>query len=206
MAGSPWPTIHAERKALAADLEGLTDKQWATASLCGWSVQQVLAHMTATAEMTPLTFFPKIAGAGFSLNKLSEKEIAQRTKGTPADTLARFNGRITSSKHPPGPVDSWLGETIVHSEDIRRVLKINHDYDEAALKRVADFYKKSNLVVGGKKRVAGLTLKATDADWTSGAGPEVSGPLTSLVLAITGRTAALKDLKGDGVETLKSRM
>ena len=24
-----WPTIHAERKALAADLEALTDEQWA---------------------------------------------------------------------------------------------------------------------------------------------------------------------------------
>src|SRR5438309_8249653 len=151
MASSPWPTIHAERKELAADLEKLADKQWATPSLCvNWNVQQVLAHMTGTAEMTPFTFLPKLAGAGFKFNKLSEKEIAKRTRGTPADTLARFKSRITSSKHPPGPVDSWLGETIVHSEDIRRPLTIKHDYPEDALERVADFYRKSNLIVGGK--------------------------------------------------------
>jgi hypothetical protein len=36
----PWPTIHAERSALVADLESLTDAQWATPSLCaGWSVR-----------------------------------------------------------------------------------------------------------------------------------------------------------------------
>jgi len=29
-----WPTIHAERKALAADLEGITDEQWAPPSMC----------------------------------------------------------------------------------------------------------------------------------------------------------------------------
>jgi uncharacterized protein (TIGR03083 family) len=207
MAKSPWPTIHAERRALAEDLEALTDEQWATASLCsGWSVQQVLAHMTATAEMTPVMFFPKLAGSGFKFNTLSEKEIAQRTKGTASETLARFKSRITSTKHPPGPVDSWLGETIIHSEDIRRPLKIEHDYDQDAVMRVADFYKKSNLVVGAKKRIAGLGLRATDADWTSGEGPEVAGPLLSLVMAITGRSAVTKDLTGDGVSTLHSRM
>jgi uncharacterized protein (TIGR03083 family) len=207
VAKSPWPTIHAERKALAEDLEGLTDKRWDTPSLCeGWSVREVLAHMTGTAEMTPVSFFPKIVGSGFKLSNLSEKEIRKRVKGSPKDTLARFKSRITSNNHPPGPVDSWLGETIVHSEDIRRPLKIKHDYAQDAVIRVADFYRKSNLVVGGKKRVAGLSLKATDADWSAGSGPEVTGPLVSLVLAIVGRPGALKQLKGDGVATLTSRM
>ncbi len=32
------PAIHDERKALAADLEGLNDQQWSTMSLCdGWT-------------------------------------------------------------------------------------------------------------------------------------------------------------------------
>lgn len=37
-------------------------------------------------------------------------------------------------------------------------------------------------------------------------GPEVSGPLVSLVLVMTGRQAALADLTGNGVNTLSSRM
>ena len=71
--------------------------------------------------------------------------------------------------------------------------------------KVAEFYKRSNLVLGAKKRIAGLKLRATDADWTHGDGPEVSGPMVSLVMAMTGRKAAIEDLKGDGVDTLRSR-
>jgi uncharacterized protein (TIGR03083 family) len=46
-----WPVIHAERKALASDLQGLTGEQWATPSLCSRrTVRDVLAHMTSTAS------------------------------------------------------------------------------------------------------------------------------------------------------------
>ncbi len=52
-AESPWPAIHAERAALADDLAGLTDEQWATPSLCSlWSARDVLGHLTATARVT----------------------------------------------------------------------------------------------------------------------------------------------------------
>jgi hypothetical protein len=54
--------------------------------------------------------------------------------------------------------------------------------------------------------VAGLTLRAVDADWSAGTGPEVAGPMLSLLLAITGRPAGLADLTGDGVRTLSSRL
>ena len=46
---------------------------------------------------------------------------------------------------------------------------------------------------------------ATDAEWSHGTGPEVSGPILSLVMAMTGRKAPLDDLTGDGVATLRSR-
>jgi hypothetical protein len=71
--------------------------------------------------------------------------------------------------------------------------------------RVADFYKGSNLLIGSKNRIADLTLRATDTDWSYGTGPEISGPILSLVMAMTGRKAAIDDLAGDGVATLRSR-
>jgi hypothetical protein len=61
-------------------------------------------------------------------------------------------------------------------------------------------------VIGGKKRVAGLTLRATDTDWSAGEGPEVRGPAIAILLAISGRAAGLDDLAGEGVETLRPRM
>ena len=94
----------------------------------------------------------------------------------------------------------------MHAEDIRRPLGIVHTYPADALVRVADFYKGSNLLIGAKSRIAGLALRATDVDWSYGSGPEVRGPMVSLVLAMTGRSAAAADLEGDGVGTLGGRL
>jgi uncharacterized protein (TIGR03083 family) len=207
MADSPWPVIHAERDALAADLDGLDQAGWDTPSMCTqWTVREALGHMTATAKMTPPQFFVAMIRSGFSFNKMTASEIQRETAGTPADGLAAFRGASKLTSHPPGPVDSWLGETIIHGEDIRRPLGIAHEYPTAAVVRVADFYKGSNLIVGAKNRIAGLRLRATDADWSTGAGPEVSGPILALVLAMTGRAPALDDLSGDGVAQLRARI
>lgn len=204
---SPWPLIHAEREALAADLASLDDAGWATRSLCGeWSVREVLGHMTATAKMTPPKFFAKLAGSGFRFSAMADKDVRLETAGTPAEGLAEFRRLATATSHPPGPVDTWLGESIVHSEDIRRPLGITRDYPIAAVIRVADFYKGSNVLIGAKKRITGLSLRATDAEWATGSGPEVTGPALSLVMAMTGRAAALDDLSGDGLATLRSRL
>jgi hypothetical protein len=50
-----------------------------------------------------------------------------------------------------------------------------------------------------------VTLRATDTDWSHGSGPEVTGPAIALVMAMTGRKAALDDLSGPGVDVLRSR-
>jgi hypothetical protein len=71
---------------------------------------------------------------------------------------------------------------------------------------VADFYKGFNLVIGAKRRIAELHLRATDTNWAHGDGPEVAGPIVSLILAMTGRKDALDDLTGEGVTMLRSRM
>jgi uncharacterized protein (TIGR03083 family) len=201
-----WPTIHAERKALADDLGELRGDQWSTRSLCDdWTVREVLAHMTATAKITPPAFFTKLATSGFSFARLQAKDIAAEQGDSPADSLARFTGVLTSVKHPPGPTDTMLGETLIHSEDIRRPLGIQHEYPVQAAVQVADFFKGSNLLIGAKRRIEGLALRATDADWKHGTGPEVSGPIMMLVMAMTGRKPVLNELSGEGVETLRSR-
>jgi uncharacterized protein (TIGR03083 family) len=206
MASDIWPTIHAERKALADDLASLTQEQWQSPSLCtGWSVLQVLAHQLATAKMTPGAFLGRLAKAGFSFNSFAEKAIADESQGGPQDVLARYRGVQAATTSPPGPKLSWLGETLVHSEDIRRPLGISHSYPTDAVIQVIDFYAGSNALIGGKKRVTGVTLKATDADFSRGAGPVVEGPAMSLLLATTGRKAALDDLTGPGVDVLRAR-
>jgi len=201
-----WRVVHGERKALAADLESLDENQWTTPSLCSeWTVRDVVAHMTATAKTTPATFFPKMLANGFSFSRMQAKNVAAERGRSTADTLVGFVAVETSVKHPPGPVDSWLGESIVHAEDIRRPLGLRHDYPMDAVVQVADFYKNSNLIIGTKRRIEGLALRATDTGWSHGTGPEVSGPMLALLMAMTGRKAAASELSGEGLATLQAR-
>jgi uncharacterized protein (TIGR03083 family) len=203
-----WPVVHDERAALAADLTSasLGEEQWSGPSQCeGWSVRDVLAHMSATANMTPGKFFPKMIASGFSFDKVQDKGIAAEWGASGAETLSRFQAVIGSEKKPPGPKDTVLGETIIHSDDIRRSLGLQRTYPDDALVEVADFYKGSNLIIGTKRRIDGLALRATDTGWSYGAGPEVSGPMLPLLLAMAGRKGVLNELSGDGVETLRQR-
>ena len=168
-------------------------------------MHDVLAHMVATAKETPAGFFVGMIGSGFRISRFTEKRIAVEGAGGPAATLAAFRGVETSTSAPPGPKLSWLGEVLVHSEDIRRPLGIPHEYPVDSVTAVTDFYAGSNVLIGGKRRVEGLTLQATDTDWSRGSGPVVSGPARALMLATTGRTTALDELSGPGVELLRSR-
>lgn len=201
-----WSLVAAERGAIADDVAGLRPEQWATATLCpSWTVRDVVAHMTATASLNPGTFLVRLATTGFNFEKFVNGEIRKHLGPDSGATLAAFRAVQNSTSAPPGPKPSWLGEVVVHSEDIRRPLGISHAYDLAAVRQVADFYKGSNTLIGSKNRIAGLTLTATDQDWSHGQGPVVEGPLLSLLMAMTGRSAHITDLAGDGVETLHSR-
>lgn len=201
-----WNVVATERGALAADLAGLDESQWEARSLCeDWTVRRVVGHMTATASLTPLSFFGSFLASGFSFEKFANKEIDKHLGADHDATLDAFRAVQHSTSAPPGPKHSWLGEVIVHAEDIRRPLGIRHEYPVDAIREVADFYKTSNTLIGTKSRIAGLSLRATDTTWSYGEGERVEGPMLSLLMAMTGRGEACVDLSGPGVPTLRSR-
>src|SRR6185436_4500689 len=106
---NPWPTIHAERAALADYLTGVADERWSTPSQCGgWSVRQVLAHMTAAAVQTPPTFFAKMLAAGLRFEKMAAKDVDRNLGAGPSETLARFSANARKTSAPPGPKVTWL--------------------------------------------------------------------------------------------------
>ncbi|HEV8278969.1 MAG TPA: maleylpyruvate isomerase family mycothiol-dependent enzyme [Streptosporangiaceae bacterium] len=167
-----WPLIHGEREALAADLADLTDEQWATASLCpGWSVRDVLGHLTATAKMTPGAFFVHLAQARFRFHDMSDQLIAAEATAVPADGLTEFRKHLGDTTHPPGPVPAMLGEAVVHGEDIRRPLGIKRDYPPEAVTRAANFLKGSNLLMAASAGSPGSACGPTTSSGRPGAAP-----------------------------------
>lgn len=201
-------TIRAEREALAAELDAIDEAAWATPSLCpGWTVRDVLAHMTALARMTPLKFFQKLVASGFSPSRLQARDIVRERGSSVEETLARFRSVTTSRVRLPAvPSTTALGETLIHGEDIRRPLGIRHEYPLDAILTVADAYKNSNLVAGTRRRISGLSLQATDARWSTGSGLVVRGPILSLLLVMAGRHVAVLELQGEGVAALRARV
>jgi uncharacterized protein (TIGR03083 family) len=201
-----WSNIHAERAALVQTLASLTSQQWASASLCGaWSVQEVTGHLVSAAEQTPPNFLKELALAGFSFDTFVNRDAKRIAATGTSELVRRLQARTTTTNHPPGPASAMLGEIVVHGEDIRRPLGLSHRPPDVALVAVADAWKKSNLLIGTKRRIEGVHLRATDVEWSHGDGPEVSGPMLSLVMAMTGRREFLTDLSGDGVALLAAR-
>jgi uncharacterized protein (TIGR03083 family) len=202
-----WAMIHAERKALAATIEELTTEQWDSPSLCaGWTVGFLAAHVLAGAEQTPGRFLGGMVTTGFRFNALMEREARSRAQLPRQQIVDRLRQRTTTTNHPPAPVMAMLGEVVVHGEDIRRPVGLPGTVADDAANACLQMYTKASFPVGGKKRIGGLRLVATDTGWSYGAGPEVSGPALSLLLAMTGRPAGLDDLSGDGAAELGQRV
>jgi uncharacterized protein (TIGR03083 family) len=201
-----WELIGTERARLVEALTKLDDEQWAMPSLCtGWSTKDALAHVVSTAEMTPPRFFVGLASSGFSFGRLMARNVA----AVGADPVPRLLERLEAAVHarnaPPGPTGSWLVETVAHGEDIAYPTGTPIAHSEEALVAAADSAKTTQTLLGAKKRIAGLRLVADDVDWATGDGPEVRGPLRTLLLAMVGRPPVLGDLTGDGVATLRAR-
>jgi uncharacterized protein (TIGR03083 family) len=206
MAGDIWPTIHAERQALLDDLSGLTPEQWVSPTACGhWNVHQVFGHLVYLADMTPFKFVTRLAKSGFNFDNYIEKGVAAATVGGPAATLALLERDKKKTTAPPGPKETWLGEHFVHGEDIRRAVGIKREYPLDQVGRALSFYSKSEPIIHGKSRVAGLTLKATDQDLAIGSGPAVEGTTVDLLIATSGRKLVLDRLSGPGVDVLRGR-
>lgn len=200
-----WELVQQERVSLVDDLADLTEEQWETPSLCsGWTVHDVAAHLVDNARTTRWGIVVAMARARFDFDRQNDQGVARHKGVTPAETLARLREVTGRRTTPPAPLDSRLVEEVAHGEDIRRPLGIVRAYpEESVLRALTHQLRTSVSLGGGKQRAAGLRLVATDAQLAYGAGAEVRGPLVSLLLAVSGREAALDDLDGSGATRLR---
>ncbi len=197
---------NAERAALYDDIKDLTDEQWATMTVCDpWTVRHLVAHLTALGNQTAPNFFKGLITSGFDFGKFVSKDLVKYNQGSNADVLAGFAKTVENPKSPPGPKYVSLGELIVHGDDIRRAVGIESSHPAEHLAALAEMYKKTGKPLNGKSRVVGLSLRATDVNWSSGEGPEVAGPAADLIRAMTGRSDGLANCAGDGVDIMRAR-
>lgn len=203
---STWQMIHEERARSADMLESLSLEQWTARTLCGnWNVREVAAHMMIAGEQTTGRFMKGLVASGFRFNVMMDRAARAAGRLPPGEIIARIRARTTTTNKPPAAAMAMLGEVVVHGTDIRQPLGIPDDTSSASKLACLDMFKASNFPLPTKKTIAGLRLRATDADWSYGSGPEVAGPMIALVMAMATRPL-VDSLSGDGVETLRRRL
>jgi uncharacterized protein (TIGR03083 family) len=203
-----WTSIKNGREALGDYLAGLSVDDWTKPSLCTeWTVRDVASHMLVIPTVPKGQVLRSFVGCGFNLNKMNAKFVKKLTADmTTAEIAAKIRASAGSHSKPPGLKPSGvLTELVVHSSDIsegvgRPFILPVEDYIAAL-----DHLKNLQPVFGSKQRIAGLTVRATDAEWSTGSGPTVEGDAKQLVLAVAGRRPALDRLSGEGLATLRAR-
>lgn len=198
--------VHAERRALVEDLIGLETAEWETPSLCaGWAVRDVVAHLAATADLSRVGFVREFVRARFSVDRIVERQLARAREQEASASLTALRSAVDYAVSPPLPLITRVIEIVVHGEDIRRPLGINHVYSTTSIAEAVG-YLFGDRSSGGKERLKGLALTATDTDFSIGDGPLVKGPAVALLLAASGRVALLDQLSGPGSSQLVNRL
>jgi uncharacterized protein (TIGR03083 family) len=203
-----WARIKNGREAFGDYLAGLSADEWARPSLCaGWTAKDVAAHMLVIPTKSKGQVFRSFFGSGFNLDKMNAKFVRRIAAGMSGAQIAALTKSSAASQSlPPGlKLAGAHNELVVHSLDVAegvgRPFALPVEDQIAALEHLVV----TQPVFKSKARVAGLTLRATDAGWTSGSGPVVEGSLPDLLLAVAGRPSAYGRLSGDGVATMRAR-
>ena len=205
-----WQVVVEQRLALAGLLAGLSASQWEQASLCaGWRVRDVAAHVTLIpippSPGSLVVDFAKARGNYARFNTVATRRRAQRT---PTQILQDLRSSAESRSVPrPASPANVMWDVLVHVQDIAIPLGIDHPTPPAAGAAAATriWELRWPFSFGPKRRLGAFKLRSTDADWSVGTGPEIAGPISSILLLLTGRTAAAVPLlTGEGVPGLTS--
>ncbi len=194
-----------EAEALLEYLRAVPEERWDTGTVCDpWSVKHLVAHLTALSNQTLPNFAKRMVVSGFDFQKVVDGDLQKYLKPR-AEMLAKFESSIRNPTTPKMLDKIALGEFMVHGEDIRRALGDRGEHPSGHITAIGKMYAETKKPLNGRARTMGLSLRATDGDFTWGDGPQVAGPGIDLMLAVTGRAEAIHQCEGEGLETLRSR-
>jgi uncharacterized protein (TIGR03083 family) len=102
-----------------------------------------------------------------------------------------------------------LTDILVHGQDIAIPLRLNlpmpADAAAVAAARIWSFAGKGKAKVFDAGWTRSFRYTATDISWSVGDGPEVTGPISAILLLLAGRRAALPHLSGAGGDALRAQ-
>lgn len=181
--------ITAEFLALADLLDTQPESGWETPSLCaGWRVREVVAHMTMPVRYSPEEFMAQLQECGGDFTRLSNA-VASRDAVLPTTVLVgNLRDDVLHHWTPPGGGQTGaLNHVVIHGLDITVPLGVERRSSDETLRVVLDHLTRGGTHAHFGFDVTGLSLQATDMDWSFGSGTPVIGTGQDLALLICGR-------------------
>ena len=205
-----WQVIGDQRRNLADLLDGLSGEQWRHPSLCaGWTVKDVAAHLTLQ-QLGPRDLLGTMLHWRGTMDRTIQHEARRRAASwTTSRLTAELRTMAGSRRKTLGLTElEPLTDVMVHSQDIALPLGLRLDMppDAAAASAGRTLAMRWPPPLPTVRVVRGFGLVATDVAWSAGTGPEVTGPISALLLICCGRTAALPQLSGAGVPHLAAAL
>lgn len=202
-----WDAVTELRLRIADLLEPLSPREWDGPSLCrGWRVRDLTGHLAVVPTLTLRQMLAVAPRAGFDPNRINTLVATREGSREPQELVDRLR-RYADEQHTARLLDprNTLFDLVVHSQDIAlplgRDFPVPVDLVHRGLARVWEM----GWPFSARKKLAGVSLRATDTDWRVGAGPEVAGPALALLLLLTGRArAAAGNIHGPGVPAVTS--
>lgn len=210
-----WSAIDDQRTRTADLLEQLAAEQWDHASLCqGWTVRHVAAHLTLQQQRVRdvaafVAHYPRLLRSPTLNATIHDSAVLQAHALSDQQIISRIRAMVGSRRHNAfvTPLET-LTDILVHSQDIAVPLGLDLAMrpgpSAVAATRRWETRRTWLARVNARLPLDGYRFTATDTEWTRGQGPEIAGPVGALLLLITGRSAALRQLTGEGADALRN--
>lgn len=190
----------AERRRLHHTLQGLTQTQWDTPSLCaGWTVRDVAGHVASNCSIGLGGFLASMARAGFDHDRHNERTARAWSQRPTRELLAGLEHDRIMPIFRATPA-LLLVDTVVHHLDIRRPLGMATRCPEEHLTATLQAIVTTKAFASEARRLDGMRVQATDLTWTHDAGAAAAtpttlrGPAETLILSVMGREPASEEL------------
>ncbi|GFE12279.1 hypothetical protein Sgleb_03260 [Streptomyces glebosus] len=191
--------IAAERRELAAMLDGLSAGQWDAPTLCaGWRVREVVAHMSMGFRYSLPKTVAELVRAGGNLHRMTDRCARRDAAAASTSELAGFLREHAHHpwKPPVGGIAAALGHDVVHGLDITVALGLDRRVPEDRVRLLLEKITPGTARFFGAD-LRGIQLRADDLDWSFGTGTPLYGSAQDLLLVAYGRKLPPGRLHGE---------
>lgn len=192
------PTIAAHRRAFGNVLEGLSEADWNTPSLCsGWRVREVVAHMTMPFIYPAPRFLGEMIRSRGNFARMADRVTRRDSQAHISALVDKWRTNAHHPWKPPGGGHQGaLTHDVVHGLDITIPLGIEHPVSDPALRVVLDHAVTPMSLKHFGLDLTGIRLDADDLYWTFGTGQPLRGRARHLLMVLMDRRLPAEFLSG----------